>query len=84
MKNLFNEWYSDIEHYCADNELDFNKAKSMPKSCGKNELFLQYYNPSEKKLGLLDETPMPVVLIIKQTAAGLVFEQTEYTQKYLA
>ena len=36
-------------------------------------------------LGLLDETPMPLVLYIKRLPDGrLLFKQTEHTKKYLA
>ena len=34
--------------------------------------------------GLLDETPAPLVLLIKKDGSGnLTFEQTEHTEKYL-
>ena len=35
--------------------------------------------------GLLDDTPCPLVLLIRREKNGkLVFEQTEHTKKYLA
>ncbi|MEE0264777.1 MAG: hypothetical protein UD936_04035 [Acutalibacteraceae bacterium] len=45
---------------------------------------MQFHDPTKGTKGLLDETPMPVVLIIEKTQNGLVFTKTEYTEKYLS
>ena len=37
-----------------------------------------------RKEGLRDETPLPLVLMIRKEAGKLVFEQTEYTARYLS
>lgn len=88
MCKLFNDWSEEIKAYCEENGLSFEKAQKMSKSWGKNDVILQYFNPDsesvKKGLGLLDETPMPVVLWITKDDNGLNFEQTEYTHKYLA
>lgn len=84
MCKLFNLWENEIRDYCIKNNLDFEKAKKMPKSWGKDDIALQYVDDNEGELGLLDETPAPVVLWIKRINGELVFEQTEYTRKYLA
>ena len=84
MCKLFDEWYNEIQEYCKNNRLSFEKAKRLSKCWGKDHLALQYHDPEKGKMGLLDETPMPVVLWIKRTGDKLVFEQTEYTQKYLS
>ncbi len=84
MCKMFNDWSSEIKNYCDNNGLNYDKALQMVKSCGKNFLFLQYHNPECGKSGLLDETPMPLVLRVTQTPEGLVFEQTENTKKYLS
>ncbi len=85
MCRRFEEWSSEIQKYCEENDLDFEKAKKMVKSWGKNNLMLLYYDPSMSKgLGLLDETPLPLALHIYKGENGeLIFEQTEYTRKYL-
>lgn len=84
MCKRFDEWSNEIERYCASNGFDFEKAKKLSKCWGKNDLILQYYDPEKGKKGLLDETPMPVVLWITQIGDRLEFEQTEHTKKYLA
>ncbi len=86
MCKLFNDWSPQIKKYCIDNNLSFDKAEKLSKSWGKDDIILQYYEKNEKreKKGLLDDTPMPIVLKIKNTSSGLEFEQTEYTQKYLS
>ena len=83
MRDWFEEWSSEIKQYCEDNGLSFEKAKSMAKSWGKNNVMLGHPDPEKGKMGLLDDTPMPVVLIVTKTEQGLVFEQTEHTKKYL-
>ncbi len=86
MCKLFDEWAPQIQRYCEKNNLSFEKAKNMSQCWGKNDIILQYYNKESKKksLGLLDETPMPIVLKIVKTDSGLKFEQTEHTKEYLA
>lgn len=88
MRSLFEEWQNEIKAYCIKNNLSFEKAERMSKSQSKNDLALQYFNPEsesvKKGLGLLDETPMPVVLWITKNGDSLRFEQTEYTHKYLS
>ncbi len=84
MCKLFDEWSKEIEMFCEENNLSFDKAKELSQCWGKNDLILQYYDREKGKNGLLDETPMPVVLWIKRNENGdLSFEQTEYTNKYI-
>jgi len=84
MCKLFNQWETEIEKYCTENNLNFEKAKKMGKSWGKDDIALQYNDPEKGLKGLLDETPAPVVLWIRKNSDHLEFEQTEYTKKYLA
>lgn len=85
MCKRFEEWSDDIKRYCESNGLNYEKAKKLSKCWGKNDLLLQYYDPNGEKKGLLDETPMPLVLMIsRQTDGTLIFEQTEHTKKYLS
>ncbi|MCD8127497.1 MAG: hypothetical protein LUD82_08680 [Clostridiales bacterium] len=85
MCKRFDEWSEHISDYCAKNGLSFEKAKRMVQSSNENVLVLQYYDPTkEASQGLLDETPMPVVLWVTRENGQLKFEQTEHTSKYLA
>ncbi len=87
MCKLFDDWSAQIKEYCDNNGLSFERAQKMSKSWGKNDIALQYFDPEDesvrKGLGLLDETPMPVVLWITKKDGKLEFEQTEHTHKYL-
>jgi hypothetical protein len=56
----------------------------IAKCWGYDVLTLQFHDPTKGTKGLLDETPMPVVLIIEKTQNGLVFTKTEYTEQYLS
>ncbi len=84
MCKLFDDWSNEIRTYCNRNNLSFDKAKNLSQCWGRNFLALQYHDPEKGKKGLLDETPMPLVLLITKTNNGLEFEQTEYTRKYLS
>ena len=88
MCKRFDEWENEIRSYCSSNKLSFEKAKAMSQSFGKDILVLQYYDSNNysvrKGLGLLDETPMPVVLLVRKENGSLIFEQTEHTKKYLS
>lgn len=81
----FESLSNSIQSYCKKNGLDYEKAKKMSRCCGQDFLALQFYDKSKKNngLGLLDETPLPLVLMIRKTQNGLTFEQTEYTRQYL-
>ena len=84
MKELFDVWKHEIRLYCEKCGLSFDKARHMCKSWNEENLYLQYHDPDKGKEGLRDETPMPVVLIMRIKNGMPVFEQTEHTQKYLA
>lgn len=84
MAMSFKQVEKEIETYCLTNGLSFQKAKSMVKSCGLNNIWLMYHDPDKGKNGLMDETPMPIALIIDRINGQLVFKQTEHTKKYLA
>lgn len=83
MCKLFDDWSNDIRSYCQKNGFDFEKASKLPQCWGKDFVALQFHDPQKGTKGLLDETPMPLVLLIKKTSSGLTFEKTEYTEKYL-
>ncbi len=84
MCKLFLDWGKEIQKYCAENGLDFSKAEKAGKCWGKDMLMLQHIDPQKGKTGLHDETPAPVMLVIRKTRNGLSFEQTEHTHKYLS
>ncbi|MEE1171488.1 MAG: hypothetical protein U0K87_03950 [Ruminococcus sp.] len=83
MCKLFTKYEKEIEQYCLENSLDFEKAKRMPQCWGKNDIWLQYHDPQKGKNGLKDETPAPIVLIITINNGRVEFEKTEFTEKYL-
>ena len=57
----------------------------MDKCLFKDSLILQYFDISKNNgKGLNDEIPLPIVLKIKKKDNVLIFEQTEYTNKYLS
>ena len=84
MCERFNEWSADIQGFCKENNLCFEKAEKLSKSWGKDFLILAHHDPEKGKTGLLDDTPCPAVLLITKGEDGkLVFETTEFTDMYL-
>ena len=85
MCKLFDEWRNEIKDYCRQQGLNFDTAEKLSQSWNKNTVALSYRDPSKGSNGLLDDTPCPLVLLIRREKNGkLVFEQTEHTKKYLA
>lgn len=84
MCKLFDDWSKDIQQFCNENNFSFEKAKTLSQCWGSNFLALQFFDSKQGEKGLLDETPMPLVLMIRKTPTGLIFEQTENTKKYLS
>lgn len=84
MCKLFVDWKNEIHEYCMENGLDFSKAEKAGKCWGEDVLMLQHIDPHKGKNGLQDETPAPVMLVIRKVGNRLVFEQTEHTKCYLS
>lgn len=78
-------YQNEIKDYCRQQGLNFDTAEKLSQSWNKNTVALSYRDPSKGSNGLLDDTPCPLVLLIRREKNGkLVFEQTEHTKKYLA
>lgn len=84
MCKLFSEWEKEIREYCRENGLDFSKAQKAGKCWGKDFLILQYVDAEKGQRGLMDESPAPVVLVVRRENDRLAFEQTPNTRRYLA
>ncbi len=79
-----NNYINEIRSYCTDNDLDYSKLMSAIKGCGSDIITFQMANKEKNMRGLLDETPLPTVLILRKSSQGISFEQTEYTKQYLS
>jgi len=76
---------AEARQYCVENGLSFSKLISSELSWDDEEVFVQHYepNPEREKLGLMDDIPMPLILIIRLVNGKLRFVQTDITHKYL-
>ena len=81
----YHKYYPEIEKYCQENGLNFEKLRHSPKGyTPKTVLFILHHDENKGQMELLDETPMPVTLEIWiKEDDSLEFKQTEYTKKYL-
>ncbi|NLP47686.1 MAG: hypothetical protein GX345_01940 [Clostridiales bacterium] len=81
---LFDDIKEEVKAYCYKSGLSFCKLSKMVKGSGQNNMLFQYFDSNkDHSSGLLDETPMPVVLYVRREGKKLVFEQTQYTKEYL-
>ena len=83
MCKLYTDWRNEIREYCAANGLDFSRVEKAGKCWGKDVLMLQHIDARKGTAGLHDETPAPVLLVVRKQNNSLMFEQTENTRKYL-
>lgn len=84
MCKLFDDWTNEIKEFCVENGYDFNAAKNLSQSWNNNTVVLFYCDSSKATDGLLDDTPSPMVLLIRREKNGkLTFEKTQHTEKYL-
>jgi hypothetical protein len=85
IREIVNKRRTEVEQYCADNNLSSEKLFSSSCSCDKKSVFItgKWGDPDREKLGLKDNIPSPVLLKIFLENGKLRFEQTEHTQKYL-
>jgi len=76
---------TEVEQYCAENNLSSEKLFSSSCSCDKKSVFItgNWGDPEREKLGLKDHIPSPVLLKIFLENGNLRFEQTEHTRRYL-
>jgi hypothetical protein len=85
IREIVNKRRTEVEQYCADNNLSSEKLFSSSCSCDKKSVFItgKWGDPDREKLGLKDNIPSPVLLKIFLENGKLRFEQTEHTHKYL-
>jgi hypothetical protein len=82
----YKDYEKYFEDYCNRFGLNFDLVQRMPKSIGPDDIAILYTDGESDGRGLLDETPLPPVLILSKGRGrtGFWIEQTEYTDKYLA
>ncbi len=83
MVKILVKYKSEIESYCAENNLSVDKVFHAPRAYNSKRVILQHFDPEKGKQGLLDETPAAITLAIFLENGKLRFEQTEHTRKYL-
>jgi hypothetical protein len=86
MEMKFENYKTEIENFCAENGLSFEKLKTMIPGWNSVTMSFSYCDDTllESADGLNNDTPLPVVLWIKKVGDILNFEKTEFTQKFLA
>ena len=92
MRWLIDVYRREIENYCVDNHLSFEKVYSSSRSEGKNSIAILYSEVKPKpklkdgkpRMLTIGGPPMPITLKIFLENGKLRFEQTDLTRKYLA
>ncbi len=74
-----------LEAFCEQEGLDLRLVLRQPKGVGQEFIQIYFHNPEKGKDGLLDETPMEILMTMtKDEANGLRFEVTEHGREVLA
>lgn len=85
MQKLYESWEPQIREYFETNKLNYEKVEKCGKAVGvlggKRTLLLQDIGRSHG-IGLLDDTPAPIVLKAVEDNGRLIFEKTQYTNEY--
>ena len=81
MCKLFDEWRNEIKDYCRQQGLNFDTAEKLSQSWNKNTVALSYRDPSKGSNGLLDDTPCPLVLLIRREKNASSFLSRQNTLK---
>lgn len=79
----FKDWEKEIQSYCDRMNFDFEKLKKLSKGNGLDFLIFVFVDTEKKMNGLMEDTPSPVILIVKKKKDEILFETTEYTDLYL-
>ena len=82
---FFDVFAQDLQQYCKENNLDFNKVKTSPKCGNENMLFIQHLNDTTDGKGLNNESPAKVILSARKKPDGsIIIERQRDTDKYLS
>ena len=81
MNTLFDKRKNDIILYCEQNKIDFQRLAKLPRLENSKALFFLKGPDSQSAKGLLNETPLKIVLEVQENKdKSLSFAQTEYTK----
>ncbi|MBE5928337.1 MAG: hypothetical protein E7267_03050 [Lachnospiraceae bacterium] len=84
MKNFFMEHIDKIFEYCNHNGLSIEKIRKSPKCYSHDTMYIQYVDDSKMGEVLRDNKPAKVLLIIRKTNEGIMFEPSEDIREYLS
>lgn len=79
----FAEWENEIELFCNKKNIDFNRIKKLSRCNGNDFLILYYSEYDGYEKDMLDDKPLPSVMLIKKEDDSLVIEMTKYAEQYL-
>ncbi len=74
-----------LEAFCEQEGLDLRIVLRQPKGVGEEFIHIYFHNPAKGKAGLLDETPMEILMTMTRDDVDVFrFEVTEFGRKVLA
>ncbi len=78
------EHKNELQEYCFNNNLDYDKLMSAVKGFSDNEMSFYVASGTSNGQGLNNETPAHIILTIHKVENKVIIEQTEYTKQYLS
>lgn len=74
----------ELQQYCSDNNLDYDKLMSAVKGFGDNEMAFYVASSTNNEQGLNNETPARIILTVRKMENKIQIAQTEYAKQYLS
>jgi hypothetical protein len=84
MKEYLKEHMEQLNDYCKKEGLSASKIMKSPKSYNKNIMVIQHYDETKAGEGLRNNTPAKILLTIKKSKEGILFESSDDIKEYLA
>lgn len=78
------EHKNELQKYCLDNNLDYDKLMSAVKGFGNDEMSFYVASGTNNGRGLNNEMPACIVLTVRKRENKIEIKQTEYTKQYLS
>ena len=73
-----------LQEYCTKHSYSYSALESEPQGYGKDFHLFFHHDPAKGTDGLMDETPMPVILRVDKKGDQYTITETDYTKRYLA
>ncbi len=84
MRQYLNDNIKLLEDFCESEGLSVDKIMHSPKCYNQNMMVIQHVDWNKTGEGLRNNKPAKVLLVIRRTEEGVMFEPSDDIKEYLA